>query len=401
MTIAGSLLKVARGAEISGPEMASLAISRRPRLTLSAEERRVLEGVAKSRMVPAVKRERARMVLAYAAGTVVAAIARSLHTYRHKVERTLDRVPVVGPVAALNDQPRSGRTTRITSEARTWLVALACQKPTELGYSYEQWTMRLLAEHVRRHAADAGHPSLQSAVPATVWRILDSNKVQPHRMRYYLERRDPEFERKMVEVLHVYKEVELLRETGPRADGSLVVLSCDEKPGLQAIGTTAPDRPPVPGSHATWSRDHEYVRYGTMSLLAAIDLLDGQVLGHVVERHTSAAFIEFLRALDARYPADTTIRLVLDNHSIHTSRETKAYLDSRPDRFDLVFTPKHGSWLNLIESFFGKMARTVLRGMRVSSKEELKQRIERYFEELNREPVTFRWTYKLDELAVA
>jgi transposase len=158
------------------------------------------------------------------------------------------------------------------------------------------------------------------------------------------------------------------------------VLSVDEKPGLQAIGTTAPDRPPVPDSHPAWARDHEYVRHGTMSLLAAIDLLDGHVLGHVVERHTGAAFIDFLRALDARYPADTTIRLVLDKHAIHTSRETTAHLDSRPGRFDLVFTPKHGSWLNLIESFFGKMARTVLRGMRVSSKEELRQRLELYFE---------------------
>ena len=341
------------------------------------------------------------MLLAYADGVPIADIARSLHTYYYKVKRCLDRVPEVGPVAALNDQPRSGRKTTITADARAWLVALACQKPTELGYSYEQWTMRLLSEHVRRHAAEAGHPSLRQAVPATVWRILSSNKVQPHRMRYYLERRDPDFERKMVEVLHVYKEVELLRDGGPQGDERLVVLSCDEKPGLQAIGTTAPDRPPVPGSHPMWARDHEYIRHGTMSLLAAIDLLDGTVLGHVVERHTSAAFIELLRTLDARYPADTTIRLVLDNHSIHTSRETTAYLDSRPDRFDLVFTPKHGSWLNLIESFFGKMARTVLRGMRVSSKEELKQRIELYFQELNREPVTFRWTYQLDELAVA
>lgn len=375
--------------------------SQRSVMALTVEERRVLEAVARSRMVPVAKQERARMVLAYADGVSIADIARSLHTYYLKVRRTLDRVPIVGPVAALNDRPRRGRKTTITPDARAWLVALACQKPKDLGHSYEQWTMRLLAEHVRRHAVEAGHPSLRLAVPATVWRILASNKVQPHRMRYYLERRDPEFERKMVEVLHVYKEVELLRDSGPTGNERLVVLSCDEKPGLQAIGTTAPDRPPVPGSHPAWSRDHEYVRYGTMSLLAAIDLLDGQVLGHVVERHTSAAFIDFLRALDARYPAETTIRLVLDNHSIHTSRETKAYLDSRPNRFDLVFTPKHGSWLNLIESFFGKMARTVLRGMRVSSKEELKQRLELYFEELNREPVTFRWTYKLDELAVA
>ena len=107
-----------------------------------------------------------------------------------------------------------------------------------------------------------------------MWRILPSNKVQPHRMRYSLERRDPEFERKMVEVLYVYKEVELLREAGPQADERLVVLSCDEKPSLRAIGTTAPDRPPVPGSHPSWVRDHEYIRHGTMSLLAAIEELN-------------------------------------------------------------------------------------------------------------------------------
>ncbi len=375
--------------------------SERPLLTLNDEERRILEAVGRSRMVPAAKQERARILLAYGEGMSSAEIVRSVPTTYDKVRRCLNRVPLVGPVAALNDRPRRGRKTTITAEARAWLVSLACRKPTDLGYSYEQWTMRLLAQHVRRHAVEAGHPSLQSAVPATVWRILSSNKVQPHRMRYYLERRDPEFERKMVEVLHVYQEVELLREMSPRGDEHLVVLSVDEKPGLQAIGTTAPDRPPIPGSYPAWARDHEYVRHGTMSLLAAIDLLDGQVLGHVVERHTSAAFIDFLRALDARYPAETTIRLVLDNHSIHTSRETTAYLDSRPGRFDLVFTPKHGSWLNLIESFFGKMARTVLRGIRVSSKEELKQRLELYFAELNREPVIFRWTYRLDELAVA
>ena len=132
-------------------------------------------------MVPAAKRERARMLLAYADGLPIAAIARHLHTYYYKVKRCLDWVPEVGPVAALNDQPRSGRKTKITAEARAWLVTLACQKPTELGYSYEQWTMRLLSEYVRRHAVESGHPSLQQAVPATVWRILSRNKVQPHR----------------------------------------------------------------------------------------------------------------------------------------------------------------------------------------------------------------------------
>jgi len=120
----------------------------------------------------------------------------------------------------------------------------------------------------------------------------------------------------------------------------------------------------------------------------------------VVERHTSSAFIDFSGKLDA-HPAAATIRVVLDNHSIHVSKETCAYLASRPNRFEFVFTPKHGSWLNLIESFFGKMAKSMLRGIRVCSKAELKQRIDLYFEELNCEPVVFRWRYGLDELAVA
>ena len=148
------------------------------------------------------------------------------------------------------------------------------------------------------------------------------------------------------------------------------------------------------------SRDHEYVRHGTLSLLAGIDLWNGEVLGLVRERHRSAEFIEFLRLLDARYPAEARIRLVLDNHSAHLSRETRTFLGTRPNRFEFTFTPTHGSWLNLIESFFGKMARTLLRGIRVKSKEELKTRIEMYLREVNEEPVIFRWKYKLETLSV-
>jgi transposase len=156
----------------------------------------------------------------------------------------------------------------------------------------------------------------------------------------------------------------------------------------------------VPGRHATVGRDHEYVRHGTLSLLAGIDLWNGEVLGLVRERHRSAEFIEFLRLLDARYPVEARIRLVLDNHSAHLSRETRTFLGNRPNRFEFTFTPTHGSWLNLIESFFGKMARTLLRGIRVKSKEELKTRIEMYLREVNQEPVVFRWKYKLETLSV-
>ncbi len=135
-----------------------------------------------------------------------------------------------------------------------------------------------------------------------------------------------------------------------------------------------------------------------MSLLAGIELLSGEVLGLVRDRHRSAEFIEFLQLADQHYTAGFRIRIVLDNHSAHLSKQTRAYLASVPNRFEFIFTPKHGSWLNLVESFFGKLARTLLRGIRVSSKAELKTRIELYLKEVNEEPVVFKWKYKLDAL---
>lgn len=376
--------------------------TRRPKLQLTDDERHLLEAVSRSRTVAVAKQERARVIVAFADGMGVASIAREFEMRQNKVIRCLEKASTLGAVQALDDRPGRGRKRRITADARTWLVSLACQKPKNLGYSYELWTRRLLAQHARTHCVAAGHPSLQYIVKASVSRILRANQIRPERIEYYLEKRDPEFETKMATVLHVYKQVEVLRKVGSKPDGDLVaVLSYDEKPGIQAIGRTAPDLPPVPGRHHSTGRDYEYVRHGTMTLMAAIDLLDGQVLGSVVERHTSAAFIDFLRTIDDHYPAAGVVRIVLDNHSIHLSKETCAYLATRPNRFDFVFTPKHGSWLNLVESFFGKMAKTMLRGIRVASKEELKRRIELFFEELNRDPVIFRWHYKLDELSVA
>jgi len=203
----------------------------------------------------------------------------------------------------------------------------------------------------------------------------------------------------MAQVLYVYKEVELLREGKQENTGMVAFLSYDEKPGIQAIANTSPDRRPMPGAHPTIYRDYEYVRHGTVSLLAGIDLLNGQIHGIVRSRHRSAEFIEFLKLVDSRYEPQTVIQIVLDNHSAHISKETQAYLLTKPNRFAFTFTPKHGSWLNLIESFFGKMARTMLRGIRVNSEAELVQRIEQYLDEINRMPVVFRWKYGLKDLS--
>ena len=172
---------------------------------------------------------------------------------------------------------------------------------------------------------------------------------------------------------------------------SVITVSVDEKPGVQAIQNMAPDLPPKPGKHKCVGRDYEYKRLGTVSILAALNLHDGKIIAQVHDRHRSREFIELLKELDAYYPPECTIRVVLDNHSAHISKETMKYLASRPGRFVYVHTPKHGSWLNLIEAAFSKMARTFLRHIRVSSKAELKERILKGIGEINSTPVVYRW----------
>jgi len=202
--------------------------------------------------------------LRYQGGETVSKIARSLATNRPRVERCISKALDLGVTQALADLPGRGRRAAISAEARAWVVALACQKPKDLGYAQELWTTRLLAQHVRKHAATAGHPSLRKLGRGTVSKILSANQVRPHKIQYYLERRDPDFDAKRVQVLHVYQEVEIWRERGSPPPSLVAVLSYDEKPGLQAIENTAPDLSPVPGKHTTVGRDHEYSRHGTL-----------------------------------------------------------------------------------------------------------------------------------------
>lgn len=373
---------------------------RRSSLVLPPEKRAELEVLRTSRTAPARRVERARILLAYAETHPVSVIARDLRVSRPTVERCVNKALALGVTAALSDLPGRGRPRTLSPAARAWVVDLACRKPKDLGYAEELWTTRQLAQHVRRHGPTAGHPELTHLGRGTVSKLLRESGVQPHKVRYYLERRDPEFEAKMAQVLCVYQQVALLKTVPAAAAGLIAVLSYDEKPGIQALATTAPDLPPVAGAHPTVMRDHEYVRHGTVTLMAGLDLLTGHVHHLVVDRHRSREFIEFLKIVDAFYPTAATIRLVLDNHSAHISRETRTYLASRPNRFEFVFTPTHGSWLNLVETFFSKLARTVLRQIRVASKPELKARLEQYLNELNAAPVIFRWRYGVDSLTV-
>lgn len=375
-------------------------VSKKARLVISSELRSELTTLSRSRTEPAQRVERARMLLAFEAGKSISAIAQELKTNRPKVERCINKALQVGVPASLADLPGRGKPPRITPEARVWVLSLACQKPKEFGYAAELWTTRLLAHHVHQHCVAAGHPSLGQVGRGTISKILTKGEVRPCKVRYYLERRDPEFEDRMAQVLYVYKEVEIMQEVGAQDRPMVAVLSYDEKPGIQAIENIAPDLPPVPGSHPYLSRDHEYIRHGTLSLMAGIDLLNGHVHALVVDRHRSREFITFLKKVDEAYSPQARVRIVLDNHSAHISKETQSYLATKPNRFELIFTPKHGSWLNLIESFFSKMTRTVLRAIRVSSKNELKERIEKYITEVNEQPVIFRWRYGLDSISL-
>lgn len=365
----------------------------RAKLKLTSEQYSKLEQLSNSRKAPLREVQRAKVLLLYAGETSISQIQKMVGVSRPTIYKCIDKALAAGVDAGLKDYFHRPFDPIIDDAAKTWVINLACIKPKDLGLAAELWTYSELAKYTCVHAPAAGHPSLSKAVKATVWRILSANEIRPHKIKYYLERRDPDFEQKMQEVLMVYQEVNLQNEQAAANSlpHAMITVSVDEKPGVQAIANVAPDLPPKPGKYKTVGRDYEYKRLGTVSILAALDLHSGKIIAQVHDRHRSREFIALLKELDAYYPKESTIRVVLDNHSSHISKETMEYLASKPGRFTYVHTPKHGSWLNLIETAFSKMARTFLRHIRVSSKKELKERILLGIKEINSAPVVHRW----------
>src|SRR6516162_6696487 len=224
-------------------------------LAMSREDIESLSRVARSRGEPARRVERAQMLLDYRENPSFFAVGQKVGVHHQTVERCVERAVAYGPLAALDDRPRPGKEPTITPEAKAWLVSLACDKAKDHGYPHELWTTRLLAQHARQNAPAAGHECLANLVQGTVCKVLSQQEVKPHKVRYYLEERDPEFDQKMAEVLCVYREVQVLKKAANKEPGKRVaIVSYDEKPGIQAIETTAPDLPPKPGLHATFAR---------------------------------------------------------------------------------------------------------------------------------------------------
>ena len=370
-------------------------------LVLSSEDHKWLETIVRTRTLQAQVVTRARILLLKEAGDSVDVIAEKVDLNRNSVLLCLKKYKAGGVENAIYDAPGRGRNAQITDDEKAWIINVACQKPKEYGYAAETWTYAKLTEHINKTAENAGYTRLSTITKTSIKNILDAAKIKPFRIQYYCENRDPEFESKMHQVLYVYKQIEMLfDENGelyiPAGEQDIHTVSYDEKPGIQAIATTAPDIPPD-SDHGAIKRDYEYKRLGTISLLAAIDLLTGEAIPLVRDTHKSDDFIDFLKILNERYPQGDTIQVILDNHSVHTSKKVQQFLATIPGRFVFIFTPKHGSWLNMIEGFFGKMTRQMLRGIRVSTKQELVDRIYKYFDEVNETPVVYHWKYKMDE----
>lgn len=373
-------------------------------IAITDDDYEYLQSLARQRTIQAQVVDRAKILLYKAQGDANQAIADRLDVNINTVKLCLNKFKSGGIQKALFDEQRKGRPVEITDDAIAWIISIACQRPVDLGYSQELWTLKNLHAHIQSHASEAGYQRLATITKPMVQKILSRNEIKPYKIKYYCEKRDPDFEQKMHDVLLVYKQVSMqFDEYGniitPEDEPMVHTVSCDEKPGIQAIATTGDDLRPTAETGCVY-RDAEYRRLGTLSLLAGIDLLTGIAIPVVSETHKSSDFIDLLKKLDSMYPEGDIIRIVCDNHSAHKSKETRNYLATLPEgRFVFVFTPKHGSWLNLVESFFSKMTKQMLKGIRVQSKQELEDRIYLYFEEINKEPVVYHWSYKLDEIS--
>ena len=378
-------------------------------LDIEPKHLEVLKKISGSGKAEVDKALRAKILLKKAEGKGNLQIAEELDINRHTVELWVNKYRNRNPGDSIYDlltvSEGRGRKSEILGDAKTWIIAEACTKPKELGYAAELWTYDALTSHIRNNAEKAGFPRLSTISVNEVFQILEKSKIKPFRIKYYCQKKDPDFDSKMQNLLLLYKKLSMqFDDKGrlvPMKDGQFVhVLSYDEKPGIQALKTIAPDKSPKADGHGTVGRDYEYRRLGTLSLLAAIDLQVGRAIPLVRQSHNSEDYIDFLKKVDQEYPKDNKIRIVLDNLRVHTSKQTREYLANNPGRFEFVFTPKHGSWLNLIESFFSKLTKQMLRGIRVDSVDELEKRIYKYFDEINENPVVYHWEWKLEDIDI-
>lgn len=339
-------------------------------VVLDEQQREQVRRLARSATSAARTVLRARIVLAAAAGQANAVIARDLRISVDTVRKWRRRFAQLG-LAGLTDRPRSGRPRRYDAQARLRIAALATSAPP---HPESTWSHARIAEQMAKRydtPLSASH----------VGRILADADLRPHRVRGWLTRKDdPLFWTRAADVCQLYLH--------PPADA--VVLSIDEKTAIAARSRKHPTQPCTPGHPAR--QEFEYVRHGTVSIIAALDVRTGQVLAEPIHRNDSATFQAFLTMLDQSIDPRKQIHVVLDNGSSHIAKATRAWLAAHP-RWHVHWTPVHASWLNQIELYFSALTRRVIRHGDFTSRTDLIDKIETYVIEKNTTAKPYRWTY--------
>ena len=332
------------------------------RLVLRGTEKRELGRIKRAHTSEQRLAQRASIILMCGQGLTNSQIADELGVSVKTVRKWRERF-VFDRIDGLNDEPRSGRPTRFDSGPRHEVFSLAVSPPPP---PYARWTVDLLAEHL------VGRGLVKAISRETVSLWLRTADIKPHRFRYWLTSHDPDFKVKRDRVIAIYQNPPCCAE----------VLCVDEKTSIQALERLHPDLPAGP----RWRRrqEFEYVRHGTVHLLAAFNVRTGKVVADVLlGRNTSAAFIRFLKRLLRAHPPDRQIYLIMDNGTTHKSKETQDFLKTQP-RLVPIFLPTHASWLNQVEIWFSALSRQALRGASFASREDLRRRLLDYVKLHNR-----------------
>ncbi len=336
---------------------------------VSAEDRARLEAIVADRNRAQKHVARARIILGSADRLTVAEIARRAAAGRPAVWRWQRRFAEAGVDGLLRDATRKPGKPRLDDATVQRVVALTC---AEVPGEATHWTGRAMAK-------TAGI-SLRS-----VQRIWGAHRLQPHRIRTFKRSNDPEFAAKLEDIVGLYVE--------PPAHS--LVLSIDEKSQIQALDRTQPGLPIKPGKAGTMT--HDYIRNGITTLFAALNVLDGTVLGRCMQRHRHQEFLRFLNAIEGSVPAGKVIHVILDNYGSHKPPKVMAWLARHP-RWTFHFTPTSGSWLNAVETFFSALTRRRRKRGTFHSVVDLQAAIHRYIAEHNAEPTPFTWTKTANQI---
>jgi transposase len=335
---------------------------------VSAEDRTRLEAIVADRNRTQKHVARARIILASAARLSVAEVARQAGVGRPAVWRWQRRFVEAGVAGLLRDASRKPGKAPVPAEVVQQVIALTCAEPPGEA---THWTGRAMAGTIGI--------SLRS-----VQRIWQAHRLQPQRIRTFKRSNDPDFAAKLEDIVGLYM-------APPK---HAIVLSVDEKSQIQALDRTQPGLPLKPGKAG--SMTHDYVRNGTTTLFAALDVLEGTVIGRCMARHRHQEFLRFLNAIEGAVPAGKVIHVILDNYGSHKHPKVKAWRARHP-RWTFHFTPKSGSWLNAVETFFSALTRRRIRRGSFHSIVDLQAAINRYISAHNDDPKPFIWTKPADQ----